>query len=42
VLAVDTDEAVRIVSAWLTPDDIVLVKASRGARLERVTAALGA
>jgi len=42
VFAVDTDEAVRIVSAWLTPDDIVLVKASRGARLERVTAALGA
>lgn len=42
VLADDTDEAVRIVSAWLTPHDVVLVKASRGARLERVTAALGA
>jgi UDP-N-acetylmuramoyl-tripeptide--D-alanyl-D-alanine ligase len=42
VFAVDHDEAVRIVSAWLTPGDVVLVKASRGARLERVTAALGA
>jgi len=42
VFAADHDEAVRIVSAWLTPGDIVLVKASRGARLERVTAALGA
>jgi len=42
VFAADHDEAVRIVSAWLTPGDVVLVKASRGARLERVTAALGA
>jgi UDP-N-acetylmuramoyl-tripeptide--D-alanyl-D-alanine ligase len=42
VFAADHDEAVQIVSAWLTPGDIVLVKASRGARLERVTAALGA
>lgn len=40
--AADVDEAVRLVSAWLTPGDVVLVKASRGARLERVTAALGA
>ncbi|HUQ00261.1 MAG TPA: UDP-N-acetylmuramoyl-tripeptide--D-alanyl-D-alanine ligase [Aeromicrobium sp.] len=38
----DTDEASAAVSAWLTPGDVVLVKASRGARLERVTAALGA
>lgn len=36
----DVDEAVRVVSAWLTPDDVVLVKASRGAHLERVTSAL--
>lgn len=36
----DVDEAARIVSAWLLPDDVVLVKASRGAHLERVTAAL--
>jgi UDP-N-acetylmuramoyl-tripeptide--D-alanyl-D-alanine ligase len=42
VFASDPDEAARIVSAWLTPGDVVLVKASRGARLERVTAALGA
>jgi UDP-N-acetylmuramoyl-tripeptide--D-alanyl-D-alanine ligase len=38
----DTDDASRTVSAWLVPGDVVLVKASRGARLERVTAALGA
>lgn len=38
----DTDVASRMVSAWLRPGDVVLVKASRGARLERVTAALGA
>lgn len=36
----DVDEAVRVVSAWLLPDDVVLVKASRGAHLERVTSAL--
>jgi UDP-N-acetylmuramoyl-tripeptide--D-alanyl-D-alanine ligase len=36
----DVDEAVRVLSAWLTPADVVLVKASRGARLERVTDAL--
>jgi UDP-N-acetylmuramoyl-tripeptide--D-alanyl-D-alanine ligase len=38
----DTDVASRTVSAWLRPADIVLVKASRGARLERVSAVLGA
>ncbi|HUS20738.1 MAG TPA: UDP-N-acetylmuramoyl-tripeptide--D-alanyl-D-alanine ligase [Aeromicrobium sp.] len=38
----DTNVASRMVSAWLRPPDIVLVKASRGARLERVTAVLGA
>lgn len=40
VHALDVDEAVRVVSAWLMPDDVVLVKASRGAHLERVTSAL--
>jgi UDP-N-acetylmuramoyl-tripeptide--D-alanyl-D-alanine ligase len=42
VRAADTDEAAEVASAWLRPGDVVLVKASRGARLERVTAALGA
>jgi UDP-N-acetylmuramoyl-tripeptide--D-alanyl-D-alanine ligase len=42
VRAADTDEAAGTVSAWLRPADIVLVKASRGARLERVSAVLGA
>ena len=42
VRAPDTDEAAEVVSAWLRPGDVVLVKASRGARLERITAALGA
>jgi UDP-N-acetylmuramoyl-tripeptide--D-alanyl-D-alanine ligase len=42
VFAADHDEAAGIVSAWLLPGDVVLVKASRGARLERVAAALGA
>ena len=36
----DVDEAVRTLSAWLSPTDVVLVKASRGIRLERVTEAL--
>ena len=36
----DVDDAVRVLSAWLTPADVVLVKASRGVRLERVTEAL--
>ena len=36
----DVNEAVRVLSAWLTPADVVLVKASRGVRLERVTEAL--
>ena len=36
----DVDEAVRELSAWLTPADVVLVKASRSVRLERVTEAL--
>ena len=36
----DVDEALRELSAWLTPADVVLVKASRGVRLERVTEAL--
>ena len=36
----DVDDAVRVLSAWLTPSDVVLVKASRGVRLERVTEAL--
>jgi UDP-N-acetylmuramoyl-tripeptide--D-alanyl-D-alanine ligase len=36
----DVDEAVRELSAWLTPADVVLVKASRDVRLERVTQAL--
>ncbi|HKY57678.1 MAG TPA: UDP-N-acetylmuramoyl-tripeptide--D-alanyl-D-alanine ligase [Aeromicrobium sp.] len=42
VRAADTDEAARVTSAWLRPGDVVLVKASRGARLERVSAVLGA
>jgi UDP-N-acetylmuramoyl-tripeptide--D-alanyl-D-alanine ligase len=42
VRAADTDEAAEVASAWLRPGDVVLVKASRGARLERITAALGA
>jgi UDP-N-acetylmuramoyl-tripeptide--D-alanyl-D-alanine ligase len=42
IKANDTRDASRAISAWLLPGDVVLVKASRGARLERVTAALGA
>ena len=42
IRADDTTVASQTVSAWLCPGDVVLVKASRGARLERVTAALGA
>jgi len=36
----DVDEALRELSAWLTQTDVVLVKASRGVRLERVTEGL--
>lgn len=36
----DVDEAVDLLSAWLEPTDVVLVKASRSVRLERVTEAL--
>ena len=36
----DVDVAVRTLSAWLTDGDVVLVKASRGCRLERVVDAL--
>ncbi|WP_375003114.1 UDP-N-acetylmuramoyl-tripeptide--D-alanyl-D-alanine ligase [Aeromicrobium sp. CTD01-1L150] len=36
----DVSEAVSRLRAWLTGGDVVLVKASRGARLERVTAGL--
>lgn len=36
----DVDVAVSTLSAWLTGSDVVLVKASRGCRLERVVAAL--
>jgi UDP-N-acetylmuramoyl-tripeptide--D-alanyl-D-alanine ligase len=36
----DVDEALRELSAWLTPADVVLVKASRSVRLERVTEGL--
>ena len=36
----DVDDAVRVLTAWLTPSDVILVKASRGVRLERVTEAL--
>lgn len=36
----NVDEAVGALSAWLKPTDVVLVKASRSVRLERVTAAL--
>lgn len=32
----DVDVAIRTLSAWLAPDDVVVVKASRGCRLERV------
>jgi len=40
VLVSDVDEAVRNLSASLRPDEVVLVKASRGERLERVADAL--
>jgi len=40
VLVADVDEAVRTLSASLLPDEVVLVKASRGERLERVADAL--
>lgn len=40
VLVADVDEAVRNLSASLRPDEVVLVKASRGERLERVADAL--
>lgn len=40
VLVPDVDVAVRTLSAWLDVDDVVLVKASRGCRLERVAEAL--
>ena len=40
VSVADVDEAVRHLSAWLAPTDVVLVKASRSIRLERVTEAL--
>ncbi len=36
----DVDDALGELSAWLTPADVVLVKASRGVRLERVTEGL--
>ena len=36
----DVDVAVATLRAWLEPGDVVLVKASRGARLERVTRGL--
>jgi UDP-N-acetylmuramoyl-tripeptide--D-alanyl-D-alanine ligase len=36
----DVDEAVRHLNAWLSPTDVVLVKASRSVRLERVAEAL--
>lgn len=36
----DVDVALTTLRAWLEPGDVVLVKASRGARLERVTAGL--
>ena len=36
----DVDAGVTDLRAWLRPGDVVLVKASRGVRLERVTAAL--
>jgi len=38
--APDVDVAVSTLSAWLAPSDVVLVKASRGCRLERVAEAL--
>jgi UDP-N-acetylmuramoyl-tripeptide--D-alanyl-D-alanine ligase len=40
VLVADTDEAVRWLGAHAGPDDVVLVKASRGARLDVVAEAL--
>jgi UDP-N-acetylmuramoyl-tripeptide--D-alanyl-D-alanine ligase len=36
----DTDAAIRLLAAELRPGDVVLVKASRSAHLERVTEAL--
>ncbi|MEH3034203.1 MAG: hypothetical protein PGN07_09225 [Aeromicrobium erythreum] len=36
----DTDVAIDTLRAWLQPGDVVLVKASRGARLERVARGL--
>lgn len=37
VAVADVDDAVADLRSWLRSDDLVLVKASRGARLERVT-----
>ena len=40
VLVADTDEAIELVQGVVRPGDVVLVKASRSAGLERVAAAL--
>lgn len=42
VTLADAKEAARLVSAWLQPGDVVLLKASRGVRLERVAEAITA
>jgi UDP-N-acetylmuramoyl-tripeptide--D-alanyl-D-alanine ligase len=40
LLVADADEAIHLLTAWLSPTDVVLVKASRSVRLEQVTEAL--
>jgi UDP-N-acetylmuramoyl-tripeptide--D-alanyl-D-alanine ligase len=40
IVVADVDEAVHLLTAWLSPTDVVLVKASRDVRLEQVTEAL--
>ena len=42
VALADAQEAARSVAAWLRPGDVVLIKASRGVRLEQVAEAVAA
>lgn len=42
VCVADAEAAAAVIRGWVKPGDAVLIKASRGVRLERVAAALGA